>query len=311
MPRRHKHSVPIAAPDAADPLARRIAALASPCHGIVSRDELLTLGMSPSQIQRWVQCGRLHRIHPRAYAVGHSALSFDGLVMAAQKSVGGDATAAARCAALLLGFYDRGRPLVELVSTRRHRGLDDVALRFTRNLPDGDVVRLGPLRVTTVARTIVDLAEYLTSHQVASAIHEARRLRLVRLDVIQRIADMHMTRHGMPVLRRALELHRGGSAGTRSPAEDEFLLMLLDAGVPEPCVNVHVHVGRRKYELDFAWPEIRLNIEVDGGEHDLPSRKLKDEQRDERLQAAGWTVVRIPPSFLDAGLDIALARVPH
>jgi very-short-patch-repair endonuclease len=50
---------------------------------------------------------------------------------------------------------------------------------------------------------------------------------------------------------------------------------------------------------------------VDGGEHELPNRQFKDEERDERLQAAGWTIVRIPPSFLQAGLDVALARVPR
>lgn len=189
--------------------------------------------------------------------------------------------------------------------------MDDVAIRFTRFLPETDIMFLGPIRVTTVARTIIDLAEYLTAHQVAAAIHEARRLKLVRLPSIEATMHRHQSRHGCPVLRRALELHRSGSAGTRSPAEDELLRMLLDASVPEPWVNVHVHAGRRKHELDFAWPEVRLNIEIDGGEHDLPSRRLKDAERDERLMRAGWTVFRIPPTFLEAGLDIAITRVPR
>lgn len=304
-------TVPEVAIDRSAPLAMQVAAQATTSFGIVARDELIALGMSPGQIARWTQNGRIHRIHPGSYAVGHSALSFVARVMAAQKSIAGDAASAARCAALILGIYDRGRPVVEMTSTMRHRGLDGVAIRFTRSLDDHDVIQLGPLRVTSVARTIVDLAEYLEPHQVAAAIYEARRIRIIQLRTIANMAQRHTSRHGFPTLMRALELHRNGSAGTRSPAEDEFLAHILEAGLPEPLVNVHVHVGRRKYELDFHWPEFRLNIEVDGGEHQLPERRARDEERDARLRAAGWTVVRIPPSFLEAGVDIVRQRAGH
>jgi hypothetical protein len=297
--------------DPSAPLAMQVAALATTAFGIVSRDELIAFGMSPGQIARWTRNGRLHRIHPGSYAVGHAALSYLARVMAAQKSIAGDATSAARCAALLLGIYDRGRPVVEMTSTTRHRGLDDVTIRFTRSLDERDVIHLGPLRVTSVARTIVDLAEYLKPHQVAASIYEARRIRIVQIRNITSIARHHRSRHEFPTLMRALDLHERGSAGTRSPAEDDFLDRILAAGLPEPLVNVHVHVDRRKYELDFHWPEYRLNIEVDGGEHELPERRAKDEERDARLRAAGWTVVRIPPSFLEAGVDIVRQRAGH
>lgn len=295
-----------AAPDA--PLAVRIAERASRSFGIVGRNELIGLGMSTAQVARWVRLGRLHRIHPRAYAVGHPSLSYVARVMAAQTSVGGDVAAAARCAAVLLGVYDRGRPVVEMTSTARHRGLQGAAMRYTRCLPDEDVIMLGPLRVTSVERTIVDLAEYLEPHQVAFALYEACRIRTTTLADVQQVASRHRSRHGSPTLARAIALYLMGSAGTRSPAEDEFLRLLMEAGLPEPHVNVHVHVGRRKYELDFHWPEILLNIEVDGGDHLLPARRRRDEERDARLRGAGWNVVRIPPSFLEAGVDVATRR---
>ena len=84
------------------------------------------------------------------------------------------------------------------------------------------------------------------------------------------------------MLERAIELHRMGSAGTRSGAEDAFLRLVRT----EPLVNMEL-LG---FEVDFRWPEQRLVVEVDGGQHAL--RTEADKARDRVLDDAGWTVLR-------------------
>ena len=89
-------------------------------------------------------------------------------------------------------------------------------------------------------------------------------------------------RRNLDVLERAIELHRMGSAGTRSGAEDAFLRLVRT----EPLVNMEL-LG---FEVDFRWPDQRLVVEVDGGQHAL--RTDADKARDGVLNAAGWTVLR-------------------
>src|SRR4051794_23663105 len=76
------------------------------------------------------------------------------------------------------------------------------------------------------------------------------------------------------VLTRALELHRSGSAGTRSTAEDAFLRLIADR-LPEPLVNTPLF-GE---EVDFYWPDRQLVVEVDGPAHGRPTSRRDDAAR--------------------------------
>ena len=121
----------------------------------------------------------------------------------------------------------------------------------------------------------VDLADALTPYQLANVIHEAAyRGRYVEAgDPGRRWRGMN-GRHKLAALERAMELHRMGSAGTKSGAEDAFLRLDL----PEPLVNMHL-LGR---EVDFHWPERGVVVEVDGI-HGLPWTVADDDGRDEAL----------------------------
>jgi hypothetical protein len=95
------------------------------------------------------------------------------------------------------------------------------------------------------------------------------------------------------VLRRAVALHRSGSAGTRSGLEDRFLKLVRGAGLPEPIVNTR-HLG---FELDFRWPG--LNVEIDGDHHDRPRSRRDDRIQDAVLRAHGFTVIRLRETDLN------------
>ena len=97
-------------------------------------------------------------------------------------------------------------------------------------------------------------------------------------------------RHNLHVLDRAIEVYRAGSAGTRS--SNEVLFLQLD--LPDSLVNTQL-LG---YEADFLWPESRLNVEIDGLQHNTPAARRDDAIRDRILTAAGYTVLRFPEEML-------------
>jgi hypothetical protein len=87
-------------------------------------------------------------------------------------------------------------------------------------------------------------------------------------------------RHNLDVVDEALALFRAGSAGTRSGNEVLFLRL----GLPGTLVNTPLH----GYEADFLWPDVKLNVEIDGPQHDPD----EDAIRDRALAAFGYTVPR-------------------
>ncbi|MGH2952804.1 MAG: type IV toxin-antitoxin system AbiEi family antitoxin domain-containing protein [Solirubrobacterales bacterium] len=81
-----------------------VARIASRQHGVVSYEQLIAAGLTPSGVARRVRAGRLHRIHRGVYAVGHRGLSNEGRWMAAVLACGPDAALSHRSAAELLGL---------------------------------------------------------------------------------------------------------------------------------------------------------------------------------------------------------------
>ena len=139
-------------------------------------------------------------------------------------------------------------PLIEVVSPRR-RKVAGAQVHHCRTLNPRDLTDHLGIPITTAHRMFVDLADALTPHQLANVIHKAAyRGRYVEAAIRDVMARMN-GRHNLAALERAMELHRMGSAGTKSGAEDAFLRLPL----PEPLVNMHL-LGR---EVDFHWPEQR------------------------------------------------------
>ena len=126
----------------------------------------------------------------------------------------------------------------------------------------------------------MDLSDPLTPHQLANVIHQGAYHGLYVEAAVRDVVARSNGRHNLATLERAMELHRMGSAGTKSGAEDAFLRLDL----PEPLVNMHL-LGR---EVDFHWPDHGVVVEVDGI-HGLPWTVADDSGRDAAQTAAGWT----------------------
>ncbi|HEY6890993.1 MAG TPA: DUF559 domain-containing protein [Solirubrobacter sp.] len=230
------------------------------------------------------------------YSYGPGELSFEAQAMAAVLAAG-DGVLSRRWVATLLRISRFPPLLPHVLVARRHRPIGGIVLHECRDLDSRDVSTHRGIPITTVPRLLLDLAEDHTVWQVTNVMHEAAFRKLLNLDAIRRTVERANGRRGVALVERAIELHLDGSAGTKSALEDAFIALVSD--LPEPLVNT-IHEGE---ELDFLWPECRLNVEVDGPGHLRPAVKRADARRDDKLTGAGYTVLRFD--------DLAIEREPH
>jgi hypothetical protein len=150
--------------------------------------------------------------------------------------------------------------------------------------------------VTTVARTLVDLAEVVRQQELERAVEQAERLRLFDLRKVENVCERSRGRRGLRPLRRLLSDAVGEPPVTRSELERRFLDLCRDAGFPEPALNVSI----AGFVVDFLWPSKRLVIELDGHAfHSTRAAFERDRVRDAKLQLAGCRVMRVTYRRLD------------
>jgi hypothetical protein len=241
------------------------------------------------------------------YAVGHARLSQEGVWMAAVLAAGDGAVLSHLCAATLWRAWRRAPLHPDVTAPRYLRPHAGINLHRARRLDGADVTVRDGVPVTTMARTLVDLADVLDAARLANVIHEAAfRHRFDR--AATRAAMERANGRRLRVLDDALRLNALGSAGTKSELEDRFLGLVRAAGLPEPLPNVVVPASERRIEVDFHWPELGLCVEVDGPGHARPRTRRDDEARDRALRTAGLEVLRFRETQLDGAPAAIRAR---
>ncbi len=254
---------------------------------MVTRRQLLDAGLTSKMVERRTETGHLLRLHRGVYAVGHAQLRREGRWLAAVLAVGDGAALSHRSAAALHGIRDGDRAL-DVTTTRRVRARGVVVQR-TIALPADDVTTCSGIPVTTVPRTLVDLAAIVTARQLATLLREADRAG--RLDpAAVRTALGRKRVPGVGALRAALAEHeRLATSFTRSELEDRLLALLDAHGLPRPLTNHDVE----GMEVDACWPRERIVVETDGWAHHHDRRAFQDDRtKSARLTTAGYTVVR-------------------
>lgn len=264
-----------------------VAALAGAQHGTVARWQLLALGLTARQIEWRVKTGRLHVLFRGVYAVGHRALSRDGQLMAATLVAQG-ALLSHRSAAEQHRILPRRPGPICLTTPTRHR--PQPGLLLTESVVEQDereAVRGIP--VTTVARTILDLAATEDERTLDRALREAEVNLLADETGLQALIARHPGRRGVATLRRLTGAH-DLDVITRSELEARFRRFLTDHRLPPPLHNTAVG----PYIVDALWPQARLVVELDGYRIHGRRRAFEDDRRRDRaLAAAGYTVIRI------------------
>jgi very-short-patch-repair endonuclease len=272
------------------PKDRLIGDLAGRQYGVVSRSQLLAMGIGAGAIHTRVRQHYLHRLHRGVYAVGHLALVPLAREMAAVLACGAKAAISHRSAAvvwhLLPASEDADIDVTVLTGKGRRAGL---RIHKSTRLSRQDIRHLRGLPVTTPSRTVIDLAECVTDRELERATHEAITRRLFNARRLRAELDRYRGRRGLGRLKALLE-NNGPSTLTRSEAEERFLALVRSAGLPAPEMNILVH----GHEVDFLWREQALVVEVDGFQfHSNREAFERDRRRDAELQSAGLRVLRV------------------
>jgi very-short-patch-repair endonuclease len=282
----------------ADKVARRwpdraIARLAARQWGVVSHAQLTAAPLSRDEIARRARDGWLHWMHRGVYAVGHPNPPLEGRFLAAVMACGPGAVLSHFAAAALWGFIEWGHRLIEVtvqgprapshprIRTHRTERLDGVRdRRVHQRIP-----------VTSPARTLLDLAPYLTPQELRSAVRRAQSLELVSIEELVDVLTRFRRRRGARKLARIIAT---GPAPTRSVLEDVVLDLLLSGGFEHPNVNKAMYLNGRKVVPDFRWERERIVVEADSRAwHDNKLAREDDAERQALLEAHGERVLRV------------------
>jgi hypothetical protein len=154
---------------------------------------------------------------------------------------------------------------------------------------DGECTTLRGVPITTVERTLLDLARFVRGKALARAVREAIRLQLTSVHALADAVGRARGRRGTRALSLVLARYTGlPLERARSGAEVRALELLRDAGRPMPKLNKDI-AGE---EADLSWARQRLIIEIDGGPFHLDVGE--DARKQAIWEAAGWTVRRLP-----------------
>ena len=267
-----------------------LARIASRQHGVVTRPQVLALGVSANWVKRAWDRGLLHQVHLGVYAVGHAYLTQRGTWMAAVLAGGERAALAYWDAAVLLEIAEprRGKTHVVVPGPSSHRR-PGLALHRTRHLPAEHVTSVDGIPVTTPRRTLLDLAAVTPAERLRFVVEAADRRGLLDVLELVRLCDGSPGRRGTGRLRRIALEQRGPIRRTKSPPERAFLRRCIRRGLPEPRVNTRLH----GYEVDFHWPQANLVVEIDSyAFHRSWAQRRRDIARDADLKARGIEVLR-------------------
>ncbi|WP_026910009.1 type IV toxin-antitoxin system AbiEi family antitoxin domain-containing protein [Patulibacter minatonensis] len=267
---------------------REIAALAAAQHGVVSRAQLRMLGLTDRQITRALRIGHLHPLHRGVFAVGHGRVTWEGRAAAAVLACGPRAALGHRSAGVHWNLRPWSSPAIEVVvagsSVATHRGV--VVHRHAGLRPDEVELHDG-IRVTTVARTLLDLGAVLAPSALRNAVAQAELLDLFDLGPVLELLARHPRHRGARALR---EILRSWDAPprTRSEQEEEFPDLCVRLGLPRPVMNATI-LGM---EIDGSFPDHGVAVELDSWRfHRGIVRWEDDHEKRARLVAGGWVAL--------------------
>jgi len=277
---------------------------------VVTVAQLTKVGIGPSGARNRVAAGRLHRVHRGVYAVGHPLLPGRGHWMAAVLAYGPDAVLSHRSAAALWGLRADTRPDTDVSLPRQcAKSRPGLRVHASLTLDRNDVTQKERIPCTTVARTLLDLAEDLDDRGVERAVEQAGVLNLFDLRAVSDVLDRANGRLGTGRLRRVLEA-AGEPAFTESELEEYFLELCRKHGLPRPQVAGWIATSDGHMKADFLWRAQRLIVETDGYAFHSHRRAFeRDHRRDLLLHLAGWKVRRFTWRQIANDADLVAATV--
>ena len=263
-----------------------LAALAARQHGVVTRQQLIRLGLGEWAIYHRCRAGRLFRVHLGVYAVGRRPNTPLERASAAVLARGPRAALSHSSALTLWGFDRVWRPPLHVTCPDQRRRPSIVTHRAP-GLTKGDIhVQLG-IRVTSPARTFLDCALELGDKRLARVAADARRSGHLHLD---QLLDVLARFPYHPACQRLRNILDGLGSPTRSEFEAAFIRFCALYGLPTPLINVPF-AGR---EADAYFAAEKVIVELDGWDFHRDRYSFEDDrERDANALADGAVTIRI------------------
>ncbi|MCA1833964.1 MAG: type IV toxin-antitoxin system AbiEi family antitoxin domain-containing protein [Actinomycetota bacterium] len=278
-----------------DSIDRRIAKLASAQHGVFSRRQVHAIGYGDGVVQHRLATGRWERVHRGVFRVAGAAVTWHQLLLAACLAAGPGAVVSHFAAAALWELPGFPPGTIELIVPRSARRVLPGIVHRPRSLPLTDVTKRNGIPVTTIDRTLLDLAAVSHPHVVEEALDAAIRRRLTSVRRLGRQVSEGSRIAGVALLHRLIKERSDGSPVPQSVLETMTHRMMKRFGLPDPVRQYRIEDGRGFVAVaDFAYPAERVVIEADGYEtHSSGRAWAKDRRRDTKLAELGWHVVRV------------------
>ncbi|MFZ0014592.1 MAG: type IV toxin-antitoxin system AbiEi family antitoxin domain-containing protein [Acidimicrobiia bacterium] len=273
---------------------KEVIALAQKNGGVITTHEALALGVARSTLQRRVNDGVFVRVGRGVLALPGTSTRSDIAIRAALKSLNG--VVSHESAATMHHFEPRAksRPTIT-VSHRSTHSFAGVVVHQSTDLLESHVMTVDGMRVTTAARTLVDLARYVGRRRLERLVEHA--LVSGKVD-IEELADLvtALSRKGKKGLRQLRDVvdQLQGSAVADSELERQLFQMIDRAGLPRPNKQFHAPwLQARNGRVDFAYLDERIVVEADSRRWHLSFDAFEtDRARDNAAQLAGWMVLR-------------------
>lgn len=230
------------------------------------------------------------RIHRNVYLQKHTPISLWNNIIGAWLWSGRRGIVAGRAAAALHGakWVDKVTP-IEIIGPFNHPPPGVIVRR--ERISANEMLELGGLPVTSLARTAFDLARHLPRGLAVSHLDALSAATGVAAADVAPLITTHKGARGVRQCRTALSLMDGGA---QSPKESWLRLVLFDAGLPRPVTQIRITDGSLVAYLDMGWEQPMVAVEYDGEQHRTDrSQHVKDIRRAEMASRLGWNVIRV------------------
>lgn len=265
--------------------------------GLIGRRQLIRCGVSRHRIDDLVKRGHLVAFRHTVFKLSGAPTTWHTNVMGACIQAMPGAAASSATAAVLLGLGGIRPGPIEIATTRSIKAKGDITFHRVSRLPPEQTTLVGPIPVTIVERTILDLAGRGRRWEVDASIDSALREKMTTLEAMRDFLaeEARSGTAGVQLMRERL-LRRDPTDGLpRSPLERDVLEFISEAGLPKPLVNVPIRGDDGFFALvDFFYPEAKVVIEVQSyAHHSSMTAFNKDAERLSELTARGYRAIEV------------------
>jgi very-short-patch-repair endonuclease len=243
------------------------------------REQLIAAGLTASQIKVRIERRQIRTVHCGVYTVNYGNEPKMFRETAALLACGGQVALSHASALQAWGVLAAGvgEPVDITVFRGGSRNQLGIRVHRSRTLTRAQVRTVAGLPVTVPERALLDSAPLLAPRQLERALDEALARRLTSFTKVKEMAASHRGHPGYGRLAALVETRRFSTA-TESEAEERFLALMREAGLPTPQTQVEMH----GFRVDVYWPQARLAVEIDGLQ--WHNRTKKSFERDRRKQ---------------------------